>query len=190
MISIAGIHFAYISCCYVGQFSDKLCGRPEQSFVNTVCMKFEYITKVPYSYTVQYWTLQKNHWNRCEFSALFLGGHEWKQRELQNVISQLIYRGFWITGGEIMMSDCTRKCVSLFLKRLWSIILISYRPKWTFYSLMCIVKVRKLKGRISHNFLFPISLFVHQGSTLQSKHKEVEKIFEVSFSIQIMNLTW
>ena len=26
MISIAGIHFAYISCCYVGQTLDKLCG--------------------------------------------------------------------------------------------------------------------------------------------------------------------
>ena len=48
MISIAGIHFAYISCCYVGQTSDKLCGRQEQPFVNRVCMKFEYITKVPY----------------------------------------------------------------------------------------------------------------------------------------------
>ena len=136
----------YISCCYIGQTLDKLCGRPERPFVNRVCMKFEYmyITKVPYSYTVQYWTLRKNHWNRCEFSALFLGGHIWvKQRELQNVISQLFHRGFWITGGEIMMSDCTRTCVSLFKKRLWSIILISYtcRPKWTFYSLMCIVKL-------------------------------------------------
>ena len=28
--------------------SDKLCGRQEQPFVNRVCMKFEYITKVPY----------------------------------------------------------------------------------------------------------------------------------------------
>ena len=36
------------SCCYVGQTSDKLCGRQEQPFVNRVCMKFEYITKVPY----------------------------------------------------------------------------------------------------------------------------------------------
>ena len=48
VISIAGIHFAYISCYYVGQTSDKLCGRQEQTFVNRVCMKFEYITKVPY----------------------------------------------------------------------------------------------------------------------------------------------
>ena len=45
---MVGIHFAYISCCYVGQTSDKLCGRQEQPFVNRVCMKFEYITKVPY----------------------------------------------------------------------------------------------------------------------------------------------
>ena len=48
VISIAGIHFAYIRCCYVGQSSDKLCSRQEQPFVNRVCMKFEYITKVPY----------------------------------------------------------------------------------------------------------------------------------------------
>ena len=34
---------------YVGQTSDKLCGHQEQPFVNRVCMKFEYITKVPYS---------------------------------------------------------------------------------------------------------------------------------------------
>ena len=27
----------------------ELCGRQEQPFVNKVCMKFEYITKVPYS---------------------------------------------------------------------------------------------------------------------------------------------
>ena len=33
----------------VGQTSDKLCGRQEQPFVNRVCMKFEYITIVPYS---------------------------------------------------------------------------------------------------------------------------------------------
>ena len=38
VISIAGIHFAYISCCYVGQTSDKLCGRQEQPFVNRVCI--------------------------------------------------------------------------------------------------------------------------------------------------------
>ena len=43
VISIAGIHFAYISCCYVGQTSDKLCGHQEQPFVNRVWMKFEYI---------------------------------------------------------------------------------------------------------------------------------------------------
>ena len=54
VISIAGIHFAYISCCYVGQTSDKLCGRQEQPFVNRVCMKFEYITKVPYSSGLSY----------------------------------------------------------------------------------------------------------------------------------------
>ena len=34
VISIAGIHFAYISCCYVRQTLDKLCGRQEQPFVN------------------------------------------------------------------------------------------------------------------------------------------------------------
>ena len=46
---LVSMHFAYISCCYVGQTSDKLCGRQEQPFVNRVCMESEYITKVPYS---------------------------------------------------------------------------------------------------------------------------------------------
>ena len=47
MISIACIHFAYISCCYVGQTSDKLCGRQEQPFVNRVCMKLNTLRKSP-----------------------------------------------------------------------------------------------------------------------------------------------
>ena len=50
VISIAGIHFAYISCCYVRQTSDKFCSHQEQPFVNRVCMKCEYITKVPYCF--------------------------------------------------------------------------------------------------------------------------------------------
>ena len=54
MISVAGIHFEYISCCYVGQNSDKLCGRQEQPFVNRVRMEFQYITKVPYYIGIEY----------------------------------------------------------------------------------------------------------------------------------------
>ena len=49
VISITGIHFGYISCCKVEQalasFAVKI---QEEPFVNRVCMKFEYITKVPY----------------------------------------------------------------------------------------------------------------------------------------------
>ena len=49
VISIAGIHFAYISCYYIGRASfGKPCGRQEQAIVNTVCIQFEYITKVRY----------------------------------------------------------------------------------------------------------------------------------------------
>ena len=39
-VHIAGIHVTYISSS-----SDKLCGR-QKPFVNRVCIKFEYITKV------------------------------------------------------------------------------------------------------------------------------------------------
>ena len=39
VISIAGIHFAYISCCYVGQTSEELCDHQEQAFVNPFRMK-------------------------------------------------------------------------------------------------------------------------------------------------------
>ena len=53
VISIAGIHFAYISCCYVEETS-ALRSSIIATVVNRgVCgMKFEYITKVPYSLSI------------------------------------------------------------------------------------------------------------------------------------------
>ena len=47
VIYIAGIHFPYIYVVRLAS-SGKLCGRQEQPFVYRVCMKFGYITKVPY----------------------------------------------------------------------------------------------------------------------------------------------
>ena len=45
-VSETGILFVYISCCYVGQASDKLWGCQEQPFVYKALIKFEYITKI------------------------------------------------------------------------------------------------------------------------------------------------
>ena len=64
VISIAGIHFAYRSCFLSRASFGKLWGRHEQQFVNRICIKFEYITKVPY------WNINNNE--RAESSPVQL----------------------------------------------------------------------------------------------------------------------
>ena len=121
-ISTLAIHFAYISCCYIGKTSDKLSDSQEQNFLKMECVKLV-------NRSIQLWVPvctciydERRWWNSLWYSHV-------KDRDVRDQLR------FFFLGGEPLLTVWQKK------KPLWPH--INHRGRYS-----CNTRSKRLESKI------------------------------------------